>query len=187
MSGGRVELGLGAGWFAQEHAAYGVPFPATAERFDRLEEQLAIITGLWDTAVGDKFSFAGRHYELTDSPALPKPRQQPHPPIIIGGVGARRTPSLAARFADEFNTVFQPPGASAAQYARVAKACEAVGATPRRCVARPPSVSAVGPTTPRWPAGPRPSGARSRVENQRGVRHSGRSGRPPRRMGRRRS
>ena len=130
MSGGRVELGLGAGWFAQEHAAYGVPFPATAERFDRLEEQLAIITGLWDTAVGDKFSFAGRHYELTDSPALPKPRQQPHPPIIIGGVGARRTPSLAARFADEFNTVFQPPGASAAQYARVAKACEAVGRDP---------------------------------------------------------
>ena len=130
MSGGRVELGLGAGWFEQEHAAYGVPFPATAERFDRLEEQLAIITGLWDTAVGDTFSFPGRYYQLTDSPALPKPLQRPHPPVIIGGVGARRTPSLAARFADEFNTVFQPPATSAAQYARVAQACEAVGRDP---------------------------------------------------------
>jgi F420-dependent oxidoreductase-like protein len=130
MSGGRVELGLGAGWYEQEHAAYGVPFPPTAERFDRLEEQLAIITGLWDTEVGDTFDFTGRYFQLHGSPALPKPLQRPHPPVIVGGVGARRTPALAARFADEFNAVFQPPAAVAAQYARVAAACEAAGRDP---------------------------------------------------------
>src|ERR1700723_2909498 len=85
MSGGRVELGLGAGWFEAEHAAYGIPFPPTAERFDRLEEQLAIITGLWDTPPGQRFSFAGKFYPVTDSPALPKPVQRPHPPVLIGG------------------------------------------------------------------------------------------------------
>src|ERR1700722_20139875 len=103
MSGGRVELGLGAGWFEAEHTAYGIPFPPAAERFDRLEEQLAILTGLWETPVGQRFSFAGKFYPVTDSPALPKPVQRPHPPILIGGRGLRRTPQLAARYADEFN------------------------------------------------------------------------------------
>src|SRR5687767_10098442 len=84
MSGGRIELGLGSGWFEQEHTAYGIPFPPLAERFDRLEEQLAIITGLWSTPVGKRFSYTGTHYQLQDSPALPKPVQQPHPPIVIG-------------------------------------------------------------------------------------------------------
>src|ERR1700727_83454 len=97
MSGGRVELGLGAGWFEAEHAAYGIPFPPTAERFDRLEEQLAIITGLWETPAGQRFSFAGQFYPVTDSPALPKPVQRPHPPILIGGKGARRCPQAHAR------------------------------------------------------------------------------------------
>ena len=98
MSGGRVELGLGAGWFEAEHTAYGIPFPPTAERFDRLEEQLAIISGLWETPAGQRFSFAGKFYPVTDSPALPKPVQRPRPPILIGGHGLRRTPQLAARY-----------------------------------------------------------------------------------------
>src|SRR5918994_2865247 len=96
MSDGRVELGIGAGWFEQEHRAYGIPFPSTAERFDRFEEQLAIITGLWATPFGERFSFEGRHYRLQDSPALPKPVQIPRPPVLIGGLRKRRTPQLAA-------------------------------------------------------------------------------------------
>jgi len=92
MSGGRVELGLGTGWYDGEHTAYGIPFPALGERFERLEEQLAILTGLWATPVGEKFSYSGTHYTLEDSPALPKPLQQPYPPLILGGAGARRTP-----------------------------------------------------------------------------------------------
>src|SRR5437660_9188270 len=106
MSGGRVELGLGAGWFDGEHHAYGVPFPPFAERFERLGESLAIVTGLWTTPPGERFSFAGRHYRITDSPALPKPRQSPRPPVILGGAGPNRTPRLAAKYADEFNTPF---------------------------------------------------------------------------------
>src|SRR5580658_5132574 len=101
MSGGRVEFGLGTGWFEREHTGYGIPFPPLGERFDRLEEQFAIITGLWETEEGETFSFDGLHYRLTDSPALPKPAQRPRPPVLVGGNGARRTPRLAARFADE--------------------------------------------------------------------------------------
>ena len=130
MSGGRVELGLGAGWFDTEHRAYGIPFPPTGERFERLEEQLAIITGLWTTAEGDTFDHDGRHYRIAGSPALPKPVQHPHPPVIIGGVGAARTPRLAARFADEFNTPFLQPDDAAAQFQRVREACEAAGRDP---------------------------------------------------------
>ncbi len=107
MSGGRVELGLGAGWFEAEHAAYGVPFPGAEERFDRFEEQLAIITGIWRTPEGERFSYKGRHYQLEDCPALPRPAQRPHPPIIVGGSGPRRTPELAATYADEFNVPFR--------------------------------------------------------------------------------
>ena len=105
MSGGRVELGLGTGWFEAEHAAYGIPFPDA--RFDLLEEQLQIVTGLWNTPVGSTYSFTGKHYTLTDSPALPKPVQRPHPPIIVGGGGPKRTPRLAAQYASEFNTSFK--------------------------------------------------------------------------------
>ncbi|MFF7242879.1 LLM class F420-dependent oxidoreductase [Embleya sp. NPDC008237] len=117
MSGGRVELGLGAGWFEQEHTAYGIPFPRA--KFGRLEEQLQILTGLWDTPVGDTFDYAGRYYSLADSPALPKPAQHPHPPILIGGFGAKRTPALAARFANEFNVPFGSAQTSAQQFGRV--------------------------------------------------------------------
>lgn len=130
MSGGRVELGLGAGWFEAEHRAYGVPFPPTAERFDRLEEQLEIVAGLWTTPPGATFSFEGRHYRLEESPALPKPAQSPRPPIIVGGAGPVRTPRLAARFADEFNVAFRSLEETAQQYARVREACQAAGRDP---------------------------------------------------------
>jgi F420-dependent oxidoreductase-like protein len=130
MSGGRVELGLGAGWNEREHAAYGIPFPSTRERFDRLEEQLAVITGLWSTPVGERFSFAGRFYSITDSPALPKPVQSPHPPVVMGGFGATRTPALAARFADEFNVPFAPVESYRALLQGARRACEAAGRDP---------------------------------------------------------
>ena len=130
MSGGRVELGLGTGWYEGEHAAYGIPFQPLGERFERLEEQLSIITGLWKTPVGEKFSFAGTHYQLTDSPALPKPEQHPQPPIILGGAGAKRTPRLAATFANEYNVPFHGVPDSEAHFGRVRAACEAVGRDP---------------------------------------------------------
>jgi F420-dependent oxidoreductase-like protein len=103
MSEGRIEFGIGAGYFEPEHRAQGIPLPSAGERFDRLGEALEIITGLWETPVGQTFSFTGEHYQLADSPALPKPRQRPGPPVILGGTGKKRTPALAARFADEFN------------------------------------------------------------------------------------
>ncbi|MFE7567607.1 LLM class F420-dependent oxidoreductase [Streptomyces sp. NPDC057539] len=124
MSGGRVELGLGAGWFEEEHKAYGIPFPK--EKFPRLEEQLAIVTGLWATETGRTFSFDGTYYQLTDSPALPKPAQR-KVPILIGGHGAKRTPRLTARYADEFNLPFASIEDTEAQFARVRAAAEAVG------------------------------------------------------------
>ncbi len=127
MSGGRVEFGLGTGWYEAEHAAYGIPFPPVAERFDRFEEQLAIITGLWRTPAGQTFSFSGSHYQLKDSPALPKPAQLPHPPVLIGGAGARRTPRLAAAYASEFNVPFRSMDETAAAFARVREACAAAG------------------------------------------------------------
>jgi F420-dependent oxidoreductase-like protein len=124
MSGGRVELGLGAGWYDGEHTAYGIPFPPVGQRFERLEEQLNILTGLWTTPEGETFSFDGAHYQLKDSPALPKPTQRPHPPVIVGGGGPKRTPRLAATFADEFNLPFSSLDDTKAQYARVRAACE---------------------------------------------------------------
>ena len=130
MSGGRVELGLGTGWFEAEHMAYGIPFSMLGERFERLEEQLAVITGLWRTPPGERFSFAGRHYQLEDSPALPKPVQKPHPPVIVGGGGAKRTPRLAAQYADEFNIAFRQVPDVTTQFERVRAACEAIGRDP---------------------------------------------------------
>jgi F420-dependent oxidoreductase-like protein len=127
MSGGRIELGLGAGWYTEEHRAYGIPFPPVKERFDRLEEQLEIITGLWGTPVGSTFSYPGEHYQLVDSPALPKPVQSPRPPILIGGGGPKRTPALAARFADEFNMPFASVADTDAQFGRVREAVAAAG------------------------------------------------------------
>ena len=130
MSGGRVELGLGTGWYEAEHTAYGIPFPPLAERFDRLAEQLEIITGLWSAPVGSTYSFEGTHYRLTDSPALPKPVQSPRPPVIVGGGGSRRTPALAARYADEYNSPFATVEVADQRFDRVRRACEEIGRDP---------------------------------------------------------
>ncbi|MBE7325655.1 LLM class F420-dependent oxidoreductase [Nocardioides sp. Y6] len=129
MSGGRVELGLGAGWFTEEHTAYGIPFPDTKERFDRYAEQLELVTGLWATPMGETYSFDGAHYQLADSPALPKPTQE-KPPVLIGGRGKRRTPALAARFADEFNLPFVDETETREQFDRVSRACEKIDRDP---------------------------------------------------------
>ncbi|MEH1055377.1 LLM class F420-dependent oxidoreductase [Micromonospora sp. CPCC 206171] len=130
MSGGRVELGIGTGWYAEEHTAYGIPFPTLGERFARLEEQLAVITGLWETPVGKTFDHPGTYYPVTDSPALPKPVQQPRPPILLGGMGPKRTPRLAARYADEFNLPFASIEDTVAQIGRVRAACAEIGRDP---------------------------------------------------------
>ncbi|EKF25407.1 putative F420-dependent oxidoreductase family protein [Mycolicibacterium hassiacum DSM 44199] len=127
MSDGRVEFGLGAGWFEPEHQAYAIPFPDTAERFERLAEQLEIITGLWTTPHGEKFDFAGKYYTVVDSPGLPKPLQVPHPPVVVGGLGAKRTPALAARYASEFNVPFVRLDTLKTQYERVAAAVADAG------------------------------------------------------------
>ena len=123
MSAGRVELGVGAAWYDGEHTAYGIPFPSTGERFARLEEQLAVVTGLWATPEGAHYDFEGAHYTLVDCPALPKPVQRPGPPIIIGGWGPKRTPRLAATYAAEFNLGFATPDDTAPQFDRVRAAC----------------------------------------------------------------
>ena len=127
MSGGRVELGLGTGWFEQEHAAYGIPFPS--RRFDLLEEQLAIVTGLWSTPAGETFSFEGAHYRLDAAPALPRPVQSPVP-VIVGGGGPKRTPALAARFATEYNIGFVAEDVVAETFAVLRAACESTGRDP---------------------------------------------------------
>lgn len=124
MSGGRVELGLGSGWYEEEHKAYGIPFPK--EKFGRLEEQLAIVTGLWETPVGERFGFDGTFYQLQDSPALPKPAQS-RVPVLIGGHGAKRTPALAAKYATEFNIPFASVEDSERQFGRVRAAAEERG------------------------------------------------------------
>jgi F420-dependent oxidoreductase-like protein len=130
MSGGRVEFGFGAGWFEAEHAAYAIPFPDLGERFERFDEQLAIITGLWQTPEGELFNFTGKHYTITDSPGLPKPAQRPRPPVLIGGSGPKRTPRLAATFADEYNVAFSSLDATAAAFGRVRDAVAAADREP---------------------------------------------------------
>jgi len=144
MSGGRVELGIGTGWFEAEHTAYGIPFPALGERFDRLAEQLEIVTGLWTTPPGERYSFTGTHYSVVDSPALPEPVQQPHPPVIVGGKGKRRTPALAARFADEVNVPFASLDEVEAQFRRVDEACAAAGRDPADLVRSVAQTTIVG-------------------------------------------
>jgi F420-dependent oxidoreductase-like protein len=148
MSGGRVELGIGSGWFEAEHAAYGIPFPPLGERFDRLEEQLAIITGLWGTPAGTTFDFAGEHYALSGSPALPKPVQDGGVPVLIGGKGARRTPRLAARYAAEFNVPFEPAEENARLFTGVRAACEEAGRDPASLVCSSALVLCVGKDEP---------------------------------------
>jgi alkanesulfonate monooxygenase len=126
MSGGRVELGIGAGWYGAEHTAYGIPFPEMRERFDLFAEQVEIIDGLLRTPAGQTYSFHGKHYQVTDSPALPKPVQSPRPPLILGGAGKSRGAALAAKYADEFNVSFDKAG-TAEIIARVRAAADKTG------------------------------------------------------------
>lgn len=134
MSNGRIELGLGAGWFDTEHTAYGIPFPTLGQRFDMLSEQLEIITGMWNTPLDGEYTFEGDHYGLVGSPAIPKPVQPGGPPIIIGGYGAVRTPRLAAQYASEFNLPFAPVDLFRIQCDRVRAACETRGRDPEELV-----------------------------------------------------
>ncbi|MFD2092137.1 LLM class F420-dependent oxidoreductase [Blastococcus deserti] len=144
MSGGRVELGIGSGWYEAEHAAYGIPFPPLGERFDRYEEQLAVITGLWSTPVGETFDFEGAHYRIAGSPALPKPVQDGGIPLIVGGKGSKRTPLLAARYAGEFNVPFSSVADNARLFAGVRRACEEAGRDPGAMVHSSALVLCVG-------------------------------------------
>ena len=163
MSGGRLEFSLGLAWYEAEHKAYGLAFPSVKERFEILEEQLEIITGLWRTPEGERFDFDGRHYRLERSPARPKPLQQPGPPIIIGGGGKRKTASLVARFATEYNRAF----VSLRHYIRASgttsgRSASSTGGTPTRCATRPRWSCAAARTRPRWPGGQPPSAVTSR-------------------------
>ena len=144
MSGGRVELGIGAGWFEAEHTAYGIPFPELGERFDRYEEQLAVVTGLWSTPAGETFDFAGQHYRLSGSPALPKPVQDGGIPVLVGGAGKKRTPRLAARYAAEFNVPFASAEDNARLFAGVREACAEAGRDPASMVYSSALVLCVG-------------------------------------------
>ncbi|GAA3292489.1 TIGR03560 family F420-dependent LLM class oxidoreductase [Dactylosporangium vinaceum] len=146
MSGGRVELGIGTGWYQAEHDAYGVPFPAFTERFDRLTEQLAILTGMWATPPGAEYSFTGEHYELTRAAGRPRPAQSPTLPIIIGGTGPRRTPQLAARYAAEYNANYTSLDAAVAAYRRADDACRATGRDPATLIHSAALTLAVGRT-----------------------------------------
>jgi len=144
MSGGRVELGIGAGWFEAEHTAYGIPFPSLGERFDRYEEQVAVVSGLWNTPPGATFDFRGTHYELAESPALPKPVQPGGIPIIVGGAGKKRTPRLAARYAAEFNVPFASAEDNARLFDGVRVACAEEGRDPSSLVYSSALVLCVG-------------------------------------------
>lgn len=143
MSAGRVELGLGTGWYQREHEAYGIPFPA--KRFGMLEEQLAIVTGIWTTPPGDTFDFDGAHYSLAGCPGLATPTQKTLP-VIVGGGGPTRTPALAARFADEFNLPFPEFAEIPGKFDRVRRACTAIGRDPESLTYSTSLVTVVGDT-----------------------------------------
>lgn len=144
MSGGRVEIGFGTGWYEDEHDAMALPFPDLGTRFDRLEEYLAIVTGLWDLPDGERFDHDGEHYRISDNPGLPKPAQRPHPPVIVGGTGRSRTPALAATFADEWNCPFASPDDWAELAGLVRDACEERGRDPDELTYSVAQVTCVG-------------------------------------------
>jgi F420-dependent oxidoreductase-like protein len=126
-SDGRVELGMGAGWFEREHRAFGFPFPSDAERLDVLTEQVEIVHRLWSE---DEVDFEGRHYRLESCTSLPRPLQEPHPPLIVGGNAGPRSVAMAARWADEYNVVFVDPATARTYRERVEAACDAIGRDP---------------------------------------------------------
>jgi F420-dependent oxidoreductase-like protein len=128
MSNGRVVLGIGTGWYEREHKAFGIPFPPIGERFDRLDEQMQILNGLWTTPQGEPFSFSGKFWQLEEARNFPVLVQTPRPEIVIGGTGPRRTPLMAAKWADEFNS---GGGAGTAErIAHVREVCEEIGRDP---------------------------------------------------------
>jgi F420-dependent oxidoreductase-like protein len=124
VSGGRVELGLGAGWHEREHAAYGFPFAPMRTRLDVLEEQLQIVLGTWSSGPDNPFTFTGEHYQLDALNAQPGPAQTPHPPLIMGGSAGRRSAAMAARYADEYNIVFPTLEEVRERRARIEQACD---------------------------------------------------------------
>jgi F420-dependent oxidoreductase-like protein len=144
MSGGRVELGIGTGWYEAEHTAMGLPFPDLGTRFDRFEEYLAILTGLWATPDGATFDHDGEHYQLAGNPGLPKPAQSPGPPILVGGRGRKRTPALAARHAAEWNAPFTGPDEFSELVGLVRGACEAIDREPDELTYSVAQVACVG-------------------------------------------
>ena len=127
VSGGRIDLGIGAGWHQREHDAYGFPFEPTAVRMQVLEEQLEVLMGHWGS---DRFSFEGKHYVLSDLDAEPKPVQQPHPHLVMGGTAGPRSAALAARFADEYNTPFPSLEDVSGRLRAISEACERAGRDP---------------------------------------------------------
>lgn len=127
LSGGRLVLGVGAGWNVPEHEAFGIPFPAVRERMDRLQEGIQVIESLW---TGRKVSLKGKHYSLSDAEMHPTPSQQPHPPLLVGGGGEKRTLRIVARYADEWNAVNLPPDAYRAKTKVLEQHCAEVGRDP---------------------------------------------------------
>jgi F420-dependent oxidoreductase-like protein len=134
MSGGRVDLGLGAGWYEAEHDAYGLPFPSPAERYDRLEDTLEILFGTWAAPDGETFTYEGKTLKVALQADALRPAQRPHPPVILGGRGGPRNAALAARFADEFNIAFRPPSEATEVYDAVRSACDRVGRDPESII-----------------------------------------------------
>jgi alkanesulfonate monooxygenase SsuD/methylene tetrahydromethanopterin reductase-like flavin-dependent oxidoreductase (luciferase family) len=134
MSGGRVEVGVGAGWYEPEHRAYGLPFPALGSRYDLLEDQLAILHGVWSAAPGATFNYNGRTCSVSLEADTLRPMQRPHPPIVIGGAGGPRSARLAAAFADEYNTSFRRVADTRRIHDAVRGICERDGRDPSTMV-----------------------------------------------------
>jgi F420-dependent oxidoreductase-like protein len=130
MSSGRLEVGLGAGWFPDEHEAYGLPFPPLRARYDLLEDQLAILHGTWSAAPGTTFTFNGRTCKVRLEADTTRPIQRPHPPIVMGATGGPRSARLAADYADEYNVAFRAIDATREIHDRVRQACTGIGRDP---------------------------------------------------------
>jgi len=146
MSGGRVELGIGGGWYEAEHRAYGLPFPDLGERMSRFEEGLEQMVGLWTTPEGDTYDHAGVFHRFVDSPALPKPAQRPYPPIVIGGRGKKRTPALVAKYAADFNLPFVPFDDATKVLDNVRRACVDIDRDPASLVMSAALIACAGAT-----------------------------------------
>jgi F420-dependent oxidoreductase-like protein len=146
MSGGRVEVGLGAGWYDAEHAAFGLPFPDTARRYDLLTDQLAVLHGVWSAAAGSTYEYAGPTTTVTINSDTVRPAQRPHPPIVLGGFARARSADLAVRYADEYNVPFAAADDTKAIHDRVRSACETAGRDPGSVVYSAAQVLCCGST-----------------------------------------